>query len=144
MVKFLLSNLKALRGDLRGSPAIEFAITAPLLFTMIFAVIEYGFVFYGYSAIQQGANDTARQIAVNALDVSQAETAVNGYLPSWLAGVSVTARLTNPSDPTHSAVEVTAAMPAANTTPIHAFTTVFPWTLTSTVAVNQELPFSSN
>lgn len=144
MLKVLLFKLKALRDDRRGSPAIEFAILAPLLFTLTFGVIEYGFVFFGYSAIQQGANDVARRIAVNALDISQAQTAVNGDLPSWLGGVSVTARRTNPSDPTRSAVEVTAAMPAANTTPIHAFTTVFPWTLTSTVAVNQELPFSSN
>lgn len=122
---------------------MEFVLVAPVLFTMIFGVLEYGFVFYGYSAIEYGANNVARGIAVNRIAIARAEAEVNAYLPPWMNPVTVTSQLTNPADPTRSSVQLSIVAPASGMSPIGFFTSAFPMTLTTTVAVNQELPFDN-
>jgi Flp pilus assembly protein TadG len=46
--------------DAGGNTAVEFAILAPLLLTLLFAVIVYGGYFMMSHALQQIANDAAR------------------------------------------------------------------------------------
>lgn len=134
---------RPLLADRRGSAAFEYALVAPLLFVMIFAIIEYGFVFYGYSSMQFGANQAARSIAVNRIATSGASDAVNAYLPSWMPPSTVTVTNTLPTDATRSWIQITATAPASSTTPIRVFTSVIPLTLTANVAVKQELPYDN-
>ena len=48
----------------RGAAAVEFAIVAPLLFLLVFAIIDFGFAFHGWDAIQNAAREGARVGAV--------------------------------------------------------------------------------
>lgn len=143
MLRVLSARWRSLVADRRGSAAFEYAIVAPLLFVTIFAVIEYGFVFYGYSAMQFGANSAARSIAINKIATSGAADAVNSYLPKWMPPSTVTVTNTLPSDATRSWIQITATAPASSTSPINVFTTVIPWTMTTSVAVKQELPYDN-
>jgi Flp pilus assembly protein TadG len=51
------------RGE-RGAAAVEFAIVAPLLFLLVFAIIDFGFAFHGWDAVQNAAREGARVGAV--------------------------------------------------------------------------------
>lgn len=52
------------RGE-RGAALVEFAIVVPLLFLLIFAVIEFGWGFAQYLDTRHGAREGARLAAVN-------------------------------------------------------------------------------
>jgi Flp pilus assembly protein TadG len=143
MLALLKSRLISLRGNRRGAIAAEFAMVAPLLFVTMFAIIEYGFVFYGYSAMQFGANAVARSIAVNKLKTNNAQTSLNSYLPRWMGRATVVVQKSVPTDASRSWVQLRVTAPASSTTPIKIFTTAIPWTLSADVAVKQELPYDN-
>lgn len=48
-----------------GAALVEFAIIAPLLFLLIFGIIEFGWGFYQTLDVRHGARETARLAAVN-------------------------------------------------------------------------------
>lgn len=52
------------RGD-EGAALVEFAIIMPLLFLLIFGIIEFGWGFYQTLDVRHGARETARLAAVN-------------------------------------------------------------------------------
>ncbi len=52
------------RDDDRGAALVEFAIIMPLLFLILFGVIEFAIAFNDYQSIRQGARDGARQAVV--------------------------------------------------------------------------------
>lgn len=49
----------------RGAALVEFALIAPLLFTILFGVIEFGWVFSQVLDMRHGAREGARLAAVN-------------------------------------------------------------------------------
>jgi len=49
----------------RGAAAVEFAIVAPLLFLLVFAIIDFGFGFHAWDATQNSAREGARYAATN-------------------------------------------------------------------------------
>jgi hypothetical protein len=53
------------RGE-AGSPAVEFAIIAPVFILMIFGIVQFGFAFYTYNDMMNGAREGARRMAVGA------------------------------------------------------------------------------
>ena len=56
--------------DQRGSPAVEFAMIAPVLILLILGVVQFGFVFYTYNEMMNGAREGARRLAVGATEAS--------------------------------------------------------------------------
>ncbi len=48
----------------RGAALVEFAIIMPLLFLLLFGIIEFAIAFNDYQSIRQGARDGARQAVV--------------------------------------------------------------------------------
>ena len=48
----------------RGAVAIEFALIFPLVFAVLFGVIQYGTYFWGRSTVAASARESARQLAV--------------------------------------------------------------------------------
>lgn len=52
------------RGD-KGVALVEFAVLAPFLFLLIFAIIEFGWAFYQNVDVRHGSRETARLAAVN-------------------------------------------------------------------------------
>jgi Flp pilus assembly protein TadG len=51
------------RGD-RGAALMEFALVMPVLFLLLFGIIEFGFAFNDYQAVRQGVREGARQAVV--------------------------------------------------------------------------------
>ena len=50
----------------RGSGAVEFALVMPLLVTLLFAVIELGYIFYQFSSINNALRVAVRRGAIGA------------------------------------------------------------------------------
>jgi Flp pilus assembly protein TadG len=46
----------------KGSAAIEFAMVAPVLFLMLFGLIECGVIYFGTSALQNATDDAGRMV----------------------------------------------------------------------------------
>jgi Flp pilus assembly protein TadG len=55
----------------RGAVLVETAIIAPFIFLLLFGVIEFGWIFYQYQDVRQGAREGARIAAVD--EVSDAD-----------------------------------------------------------------------
>src|SRR5690606_12098453 len=66
LMRRLLSPAVRRRGGLvrdeRGAVAIEFAILAPLFFTVIFAIIETAMTFFAQQVLESALQDTSRFI----------------------------------------------------------------------------------
>lgn len=47
-----------------GQALVEFALVVPLLALLLFAIIQYGFIFNAYMTVRHGAHVTARTLAM--------------------------------------------------------------------------------
>lgn len=56
------SSLARLGHDRRASALIEFAMIAPVLALLLFAIVEIGVIFFAQSTLQKAANDVARLV----------------------------------------------------------------------------------
>lgn len=140
-------RFKVLRGrrrcSARGAAVVEMAIVAPLLLTLVFGIIEFGWVFMAYQTITNAAREGARTAVLQGslADGSDVEARVNEYIdpvglgPYTLQIVSSMASATgeglflkrsddtaNPKDPTetvrltvpYSAVSLLGVLPAGS------------------------------
>jgi Flp pilus assembly protein TadG len=58
-------RLRALRRDQRGTALVEFALIAPLLFLLLFGIVDFGRALDYYNQLTQLAGQGARTAAVN-------------------------------------------------------------------------------
>src|SRR5437588_393281 len=58
-------SLRALRRDQRGTALVEFALIAPLLFLLIFGIVDFGRALDYYNQLTQLAGQGARAASVN-------------------------------------------------------------------------------
>jgi hypothetical protein len=54
-----------LRARSRGAVVVEFALVAPLLFLLLFGIVELGSAFNDYQSVRQGVRDAARSAVVD-------------------------------------------------------------------------------
>lgn len=133
---------RGFRTNRRGSVAFEFAMVAPLLFSMLLGTVEYGFVLFSYSSMQLGADMAAREISVNTALAGNVAAAAKSKMPDWLSpSATVTVTQTDLVDARKNLIRVRVTVPGENATPLPLFTRLFPMTLATEVAVVQELPF---
>jgi Flp pilus assembly protein TadG len=71
------------RRDCRGGAAIEFAILAPVLFTILLGTVEMGRMFYVRQALEYATEQAARYYMVTP---GATTSGVQGYLQSQMAG----------------------------------------------------------
>lgn len=69
----------------KGASAVEFAIVLPLLFTIIFGIIEFGIIFYNKAVITNASREGARfgilaEVAVYPTPDGDIATQVHSYL----------------------------------------------------------------
>ena len=64
-MRTLLNKLRKRGKDERGAALVEFAIMAVLLFSLLFGMVEYGWVFANNLDARHGAREAARLAAVN-------------------------------------------------------------------------------
>lgn len=77
----------------RGAAAVEFAIIAMLLFTLLFGIIEFGRLFYVINTVQEVTRRAAREVVVSKIDETD-HPAINLALfggNSLPAGAEITA-----------------------------------------------------
>jgi Flp pilus assembly protein TadG len=75
--------LMGLRRDRRGVAAIEFAILAPVLFTLLFGIVEMGRMFYVRHALEYATEQAARYYMLHPTSDSGSVTT---YLQGQMAG----------------------------------------------------------
>src|SRR6478736_4341459 len=100
--------------DQRGASAVEFALIAPLLFTLLLGTIQYGSLFLVQNRMVDTARDTARRLAVGYLATeSDAENYAKAQLADMSPQFAAVAILPHPPD--HD-VSVTITVPQENVT----------------------------
>ena len=91
--------------DRRGTAAIEFSLLAAALIALCVGTIEVGLVFWGKSAVEAAAADTARCIAIASPacpDTSTAASYAAGVVTKWMFAGVVTAADVTVNDPVAS------------------------------------------
>ena len=58
------------REDQRGATLVEFALVLPLFVLLLFAIIDFGWMFTQFLDVKQGAREGARLAIVNSCDTS--------------------------------------------------------------------------
>jgi Flp pilus assembly protein TadG len=61
----------------RGASAVEFALIMPVLFLLIFGIIDYGLLFFDTIGLRQGTREGARQAVVQLPSASCTQAAFN-------------------------------------------------------------------
>jgi Flp pilus assembly protein TadG len=90
-----------LLGRESGSQLVEFAMVAPILLIVLFGIIQYALIFWGYITIRTACAIGARQAIISPGDItlirSVAQGAANAppLIQSNLVGVSVETNLIN-------------------------------------------------
>jgi Flp pilus assembly protein TadG len=80
----------------KGSAAIEFAMVAPVLFLMIFGIIECGVIYFGSSALQNATDDAGRLVRTGQAvgwTASQFKAQICGEMSGLLTTATCTANL---------------------------------------------------
>jgi Flp pilus assembly protein TadG len=75
--------LAGLRRDRWGGAAIEFAVLAPVLFTIMLGIVEMGRMFYVRQALEYATEQAARYYMLNP---TFATSAITTYLQGQMAG----------------------------------------------------------
>lgn len=81
-----------IRGE-RGAAAVEFALVVPLLFMIVFGIIDFGFGFHAWDAAENAAREGARVAAVDpdpAAIIQRARSASSSALDQSKMTVTVT------------------------------------------------------
>ena len=69
------------RGD-SGAVLVEFAITVPILITLLFAIIDFGFVYNDWINVRQGGRDGIREAIVNSQPAGTCNCTLAGTAPA--------------------------------------------------------------
>jgi Flp pilus assembly protein TadG len=98
----------------RAAAAVELAIVTPVLLTMLFGIIEFGWVFTVGQALVTASREGARTAVLPGSTVSDVETRVSAYLqPLGLTGYTTQVNTDGSGDPDGT---VSVSIPYANIT----------------------------
>lgn len=80
------------RGDERGANLVEFALVAPLLFALLFGMVEFGWAFAQNLDVKHTAREAGRLAAVNATEAEIIDRVCNNDLlnPDFIQEISRT------------------------------------------------------
>jgi Flp pilus assembly protein TadG len=124
-----------------GVSAVEFALIAAVLVTLMIGIIELTLVIYTYTQAGNATRDVARRIASSRLTTTDASDAVKAQLPQWVRNsANVTATQTTPAIPAANQITVSVSFPAARATPTTFLSFAYgSSTLTRTLTMAQQL-----
>jgi Flp pilus assembly protein TadG len=92
------SRVALFKRDERGAAMVEFAIVAPLLFVLVFGIIDYGRYFYWYARVTNAAREGARAGSVMK-NLTGLDLAVRDTVMVRLAGSEVTTSMVTVETP---------------------------------------------
>ncbi len=125
------------RGD-SGAVAVEAAFIIPLMLVFFLSVLEYSLVFFSQGAMQVGARDAARRLAVRSITITEAAPIVRAALPKWAASyATIDSYQSVASDGKTTLMTVSVTLPAHRATPI-ALAVSQAWNLSTTVTMRLE------
>ncbi len=107
------------RNDDEGAALVEFALVAPFLFLLIFAIIDFGWVFGQHLDVRHGAREGARLAAVDYAgnEADQTGTLISEICARMDADATVTVALTrSATGGVGESLTVTVRRPAATLT----------------------------
>jgi Flp pilus assembly protein TadG len=102
----------------RGQSLVEFAMVAPLVLVLLFAIVDFGRAFQSWITVTNAAREGARLAATGATQqdvVARVQTAASGLSPA-LAGNQIT--VTNAQGTTGTSVTVRVSYPLQLITPL--------------------------
>jgi len=104
---------RSCRRNRRGAAAVEFAVVSPVLFLLIFGMIEFGRMVMVQQVITNAAREGARKGVLDGSTNSDVTTVVSNYLTSAnITGATTTVTPTNPSNATYGGtVTVSVSVP---------------------------------
>jgi Flp pilus assembly protein TadG len=84
-----LSRIRAFGRGNSGSTAVEFALAAPFLFLLVFAIIEFGRAWWAKNSLQYAVERAARYAVVCAAGSCPSDAAVKTYAANQMYDQSV-------------------------------------------------------
>lgn len=128
-----------------GAAAVEFALVAPLLMFVIFALVDVGMMFHTKASIAAGAREAVRSSMYDSLATTTSiATRINDFTTFDVAAAQITytpcPATTNPAFST-SRAKVVVAYPYRYLTPIDSLAGFFGIPMTSTVTINETATF---
>ena len=112
---------RGLSGEQGGVAAIEFAIIAAVLMTLVLGALEFGLIIYTYAAAENASRDVSRQLATNELSASNASAKAVSELPTWLqssSALAVNVSQTTPGTQSTNVFTVSIRFPASSAAPL--------------------------
>ncbi len=105
--------LRLCRRNRRGAAIVEFAVVAPVLFLLVFGMIEYGRLVMVQQMLTNASREGARLGVLDGTTTTDVENTVNSYLTSAaVSGATVTVTPDPPSSAGYGeAVTVTVTVP---------------------------------
>jgi Flp pilus assembly protein TadG len=92
------------RKERRGAAIVEFAVVAPVLFLLIFGMIEYGRMVMVQQVLTNASREAARQAVLDGATYSAVNSFVSSYLTSAAIPAAAVQPITmSPSDPSTAA-----------------------------------------
>lgn len=82
MLSRVRATMRGFRRENRAAAMVEFAIVAPILFVLVFGIIDFGRVFFLYNNLTNAAREGARRGAVMTPDVAATTTAIEAVVRS--------------------------------------------------------------
>lgn len=103
-------------GD-QGAAAVEFALVMPVLFLILFGIIDFGRAYNMQIALTQGAREGVRVAALGGTNADAVTRAQNAISP--VTGATATVTMTCPATPTPASdAQVTVTRPYNYLTPV--------------------------
>jgi Flp pilus assembly protein TadG len=78
-MSIIIRRLRAFGGSNSGATAVEFALAAPFLFLLMFAIIEFGRAWWAKNSLQYAAELAARYAVVCAAGACPSDAAIKTY-----------------------------------------------------------------
>ncbi len=125
-------------GDDSGIAAVEFAVIAPVMITLLAGILQFGFALFIESHMAGVARDTARRFAVGASSQEEAAQFAQDSLLNWGVTYTVTVTPPDPSDPSDIDVNVLISLPRSSVAIIDMLGLFQSGTLTTSVTMLEE------
>ena len=101
------SRMRAFGSSNTGSAAVEFAFVAPLLFLLLFAIVEFGRAWWAKSSLQYAAERAARYAVVCGTGACPSDGAVATYAANEVYEQSVDSSAFSVTHPTLNGLNAT-------------------------------------
>lgn len=133
----ILARLRRFARRDDGSSAAEFALVLPIFLLLMFGTVDFGFILYTQSVMQNAAREATRRMSVDStVTESQGQTIAQNYLAGWPLTFTVVAH--RPPASCSTCVQVIVTIPTANAALLGDPFNIFHGTLGAQVTMRQE------